>query len=161
MSLCCGLFLLGTWLVVGRANREEPEKPLGGRLVLLLISAGLLRVALAATTRGYAADITTFSAWAGHAAEGLASFYSPGYFADYPPGYIYILWLLGKLRTLLGIDFETPAFLVLLKLPAIMVDCATAGLLFRLARRCSGSASVSCAGNASPRRTCSCSAERR
>ena len=133
-SLCCGLFLLGTWMAAGRTTREGSEAPVGGKLILLLIGAGLLRVALSATTRGYAADITTFSAWAAHAADGLTSFYSPGYFADYPPGYIYLLWLVGKLRLVLGIDFDTPAFLVLLKLPAILADCATAGLLFRLAR---------------------------
>jgi Gpi18-like mannosyltransferase len=147
VSLGCGLFLLVTWMAAGRADREAPEAPVGGKLVLLLLVAGLLRVALAATTRGYAADITTFSAWAGHAAEGLTSFYSPGYFADYPPGYIYLLWLIGKLRIVLGIDFDTPAFLALLKLPAILADCATIWLVFRLARRSwSGTASLILAG---------------
>ncbi len=142
-SLCCGLFLLGTWMAAGRAAREKTETPVGGKLILLLIGAGLLRVMLAATTRGYAADIGTFSAWAAHAADGLTSFYSPGYFADYPPGYIYILWLVGKLRLVLGIDFDTPVFLVLLKLPAILADIATAGILFRLGRRYwSGTASL-------------------
>ena len=135
MSLCCGLFLLGTWMAAGRVTREEAEAPVGGMLTLLLAGAALLRVALAATTRGYAADITTFSAWAAHAADGLTAFYSPGYFADYPPGYIYLLWLIGKLRLVLGIDFDTPVFLVLLKLPAILADIATAGLLFRLGCR--------------------------
>lgn len=134
-SLCCGLFLLGTWMAAGRATREETEAPVGGKLILLLTGAALLRVALSATTKGYAADITTFSAWAAHAADGLTSFYSPGYFADYPPGYIYLLWLVGKLRLVLGIDFDTPAFLVLLKLPAILADIATAGILFRFGRR--------------------------
>ena len=143
MSLCSGLFLLGTWMAAGRSTREETEAPVGGKLTLLLIGAGLLRVALAATTRGYDADITTFSAWAAHAADGLTSFYSPGYFADYPPGYIYLLWLVGKLRLVLEINFGSPAFMVLLKLPAILADCATAGLFFHLARRYwSGTASL-------------------
>jgi Gpi18-like mannosyltransferase len=104
-------------------------------LILLLAAALLSRVALAATIRGYDADIATFSAWAAHAASGLTSFYSPGYFADYPPGYIYLLWLIGKLQLLLGIDFATPAFLVLLKLPAILADIATAALFFLIGRR--------------------------
>ncbi|KAB0670443.1 hypothetical protein F6V30_09865 [Oryzomonas sagensis] len=136
-SLCCGIFLLGAWMAAGRADRHKTEAPasLGSTLTLLLTGAALLRVALAATTRGYAADIGTFSAWAAHAADGLTSFYSPGYFADYPPGYIYLLWLVGKLRLALGIDFDTPVFLVLLKLPAILADIATAGLFFRLGRR--------------------------
>ena len=135
-SLSCGIFFLGTWMASrASATREETEAPVGGKLILLLAGAALLRVALAATTSGYAADIGTFSAWAAHAADGLTSFYSPGYFADYPPGYIYLLWLIGKLRLVLGINFDTPAFLVLLKLPAILADCATAGILFRLGRR--------------------------
>lgn len=142
-SLCCGVFLLATWLVAGRATRLEQVEPVGMKLGLLLVGALLLRVALAATTRGYDADIATFSAWAAHAADGLTSFYSPGYFADYPPGYIYLLWLVGKLRLLMGIDFDTRVFMVLLKFPAILADCATAWLLFRLARRSwSGSASL-------------------
>ena len=95
-SLCCGLFLLGTWMAAGRSTREDPEAPVGGKLALLLIGAALLRVALAVTIRGYATDIATFSAWAAHAADELTSFYSPGYFADYPPGYIYLLWEIGR-----------------------------------------------------------------
>ena len=134
-SLCCGLFLLGAWISANRTPQHETEVPVGGKLILILTGAGLLRVVLAATTTGYTADITTFSAWAAHAADGLTSFYSPGYFADYPPGYIYLLWIVGTVRGLLGIDFDTPAFMVLLKLPAILADCVTAGLLFRLARR--------------------------
>ncbi|MBC8016940.1 MAG: hypothetical protein H7X83_00265 [Verrucomicrobia bacterium] len=134
-SLCCGLFLLGTFMASVRLTRDGAEVSVGGKFALLLIGAGLLRVALAAMTKGYAADIATFSAWAAHAADGLTSFYSPGFFADYPPGYIYLLWLIGKLRLALGIDFDTPAFMVLLKFPAILADCATAWLFFYLARR--------------------------
>jgi Gpi18-like mannosyltransferase len=99
------------------------------------VSAVLIRVVLAATAKGHATDIGTFSAWAGHAALGLGSFYSPGYFADYPPGYIYVLWLVGKLRLLLGLDFGSPAFLVLLKFPAILADCLTVWVIYRLAGR--------------------------
>jgi Gpi18-like mannosyltransferase len=106
----------------------------------------LVRGALALTTKGYGPDIGTFSAWAAHAADGLFSFYSPGYFADYPPGYIYVLWLVGKLRLLLGIDFDTPSFLLILKLPAILADSATVWLLYRLAQRhWSGNAAVAVA----------------
>ncbi len=135
ISICCGLFLLGSWMVANRATGNGLETQTGWKLILLLAGAALLRIALAATTRGYAADITTFSAWAAHAAEGLTSFYSPGFFADYPPGYIYLLWLVGKLRLVIGLDFDTPSFLVLLKLPAILADCATAWLFFRLSQR--------------------------
>jgi dolichyl-phosphate-mannose-protein mannosyltransferase len=146
VSVCCGLFLFGTWLAGASASRLEAGKRDGWKLYLLLAGALLVRVILAASTKGYGPDITTFSAWAAHAADGLTSFYSPGYFADYPPGYIYVLWLVGKLRLLLGLDFGTPAFMVLLKLPASLADTATVWLLYRLARRhWKGNASVALA----------------
>ena len=107
------------------------EKRFG--LAAVLAGALLLRVVLAASVRGHPIDVGTFSAWAGHAAEGLLSFYSPGYFADYPPGYIYVLWLVGKLRALLQTGFDTPVFLVLLKLPAIAADLAASWVIYRLA----------------------------
>jgi len=133
--LCCGIFLMGSWIAANRTTGEETETPVKGKLVLIMIAAALLRIYLSATTSGYEADINTFSAWAGHAAEGLTSFYSPGYFADYPPGYIYLLWLTGKLRLLLGLNFDSPAFMVLLKLPAVLADCITVWFIFGLARR--------------------------
>jgi Gpi18-like mannosyltransferase len=135
-SAGCGFFLVFACWVGTRPATQGGADSRGGRwLFLLLIAALLARTALAATAKGYAADISTFSAWASHAAEGLTAFYSPGYFADYPPGYIYVLWLIGKLRILAGLDFGTPLFMVLLKLPAMLADCATAWLLYRLARR--------------------------
>jgi Gpi18-like mannosyltransferase len=133
-AACCVFFALGTWLVAKRPR--QPGALAGqGSIALLMAGAVLVRVALAATTKGYPADITTFSAWAAHAAEGLTAFYSPGYFADYPPGYIYVLWLIGKLQLSFGLDFDSPAFLVLLKLPAVLADAATVWLLYALAQR--------------------------
>ncbi len=129
------LFLLATWLAAKWAARREDTVIGKWQLIFLFAGALLLRLALAATTRGYGPDIGTFSAWAGHAAENLFAFYSPGYFADYPPGYIYILWLVGKLRLLLGFDFGTPPFILLLKLPSMLADIVTAWLLFRLGQR--------------------------
>jgi len=102
-------------------------------LAAILGGALLLRVVLAASFKGHPIDVGTFSAWAGHAAEGLLSFYSPGYFADYPPGYIYVLWLIGELRALLQTGFDTPGFLVMLKFPAIVADLATVWVIHRLA----------------------------
>lgn len=134
-SICCGVFLLGTWWAAVWTSRLEAGENDNWKLAVLISIGILVRGALALTTKGYGPDIGTFSAWAAHAADGLFTFYSPGYFADYPPGYIYVLWLVGKLRLLLGINFDTPSFLLILKLPAILADSATVWLLYRLAQR--------------------------
>ncbi|MDD2899907.1 MAG: hypothetical protein PHI31_14485 [Desulfuromonadaceae bacterium] len=132
---CCGLFLVCCRVVSKRSSAAATGEGGGRVLALMMAGAFVVRLALAAMTTGHSADIGTFSAWAGHAAEGLTSFYSPGYFADYPPGYMYVLWLVGKARLLLALDFNTPPFLVVLKLPAILADIMTVLILHRLARR--------------------------
>lgn len=132
-AVCAAAFLLGTLAAVS-LFRGRPVS--AWRVLLAILSAALAtRVVLGALTDGHAMDVNTFSAWAGHAADGLLSFYSPGYFADYPPGYIYVLWIVGKLRMAFGLDYGSPGFLLLLKTPAIIADLATVWILYRLARR--------------------------
>jgi Gpi18-like mannosyltransferase len=45
--------------------------------------------------RGYPGDVALFVDWGERIARlGPGSFYQPGYFADYPPAFLYVLWLL-------------------------------------------------------------------
>lgn len=92
------------------------ETPLG--LVVMFAVAFLVRVLIAPYT-GFYADIRLFQIWAGQLNEfGLQRFYAQGTLADYPPGYLYVLWLTGKISA-------TPEYL-LLKLPAIIADLGLA-----------------------------------
>lgn len=56
-------------------------------------------------------------------------------FADYPPGYMYVLWLIGKFCNLLGISLFSVMGSVLVRLPAILADLAVALLLYRRAEK--------------------------
>ena len=63
-----------------------------------IIIAGVAIRLLAARAQGFPSDVGTFMAWGEKlAAVGPARFYEPGYFSDYPPGFLYVLWLLGAL----------------------------------------------------------------
>lgn len=134
IGVCSGVFLLGVYAAQTAGRRTEAQS---SRITILLVLAAAMavRLVLAAMTQGHPTDINCFSCWAGHAAVDLGSFYSGDYFADYPPGYIYILWLVGKTQLLLGVQYPSPEFMVLLKLPAILADVAVAWLLYGLARR--------------------------
>ena len=69
------------------------------------------------------------------AAGGPGQFYQPGYLADYPPGYMYVLWGLGAIAELVR-PFTTVLITPgLVKLPAILADGGVAWLLFLYARR--------------------------
>ena len=66
--------------------------------IALLIVAGVAIRLLVTRAQGFPSDVGTFMAWAEKlAAVGPAHFYEPGYFSDYPPGFLYVLWLLGSL----------------------------------------------------------------
>ena len=100
--------------------------------VLIGTLAIAIKLALAGYYFGYRPDITTFSAWAIELyKQGPMAFYRSGYFADYPPGYMYLLWCVGAIMHYLQLVFATPVFLMVLKMPAILADVLTAWWLFR------------------------------
>ncbi|HJD20778.1 MAG TPA: phospholipid carrier-dependent glycosyltransferase [Candidatus Gemmiger faecigallinarum] len=115
------------------------QTDLAGRRRTLLWVLGLafvLRLVLAAATEGYPYDMSCFTAWGDKLlAEGPANFYSEGYFADYPPGYLYILWLAAALRSALGIAAGSGLSRLLLAVVPAACDCACAALIWQAAVR--------------------------
>ena len=105
---------------------------------MLLGGALLLRLVLALVTDGYPYDMSCFVAWGDKlAAEGPAAFYSEGYFADYPPGYLLVLGLVGAIRAALHIAYESKWTYFLLALVPSLCDCGLAWLVYRTAKRSS------------------------
>jgi Gpi18-like mannosyltransferase len=101
------------------------DTPIG--LVAMFAVALVVRIAIAPYA-GFYGDLRLFRLWAERLADvGPHKFYVKGQFADYPPGYLYILWLLGKVSA-------TPSYL-LLKLPALLGDLALAWIAGTLAGR--------------------------
>ncbi len=109
-------------------------------LPAMLLLGLLLRVAFV-TNEGFKTDVATYAAWAiALAQHGFRSFYSTVGFADYPPGYFYILAVVGHIWTLFGgaHDRSYGVLHVLVKLPAIVADLATGALLYAVVRRFAG-----------------------
>ena len=105
-------------------------------LWVVLALALALRLALALVTEGYPYDMSCFVAWGDKlAAQGPAAFYSEGYFADYPPGYLWVLGLVGAVRAALGIAYESRWTYLLLALVPSVCDCVSAALVYAVARR--------------------------
>lgn len=112
-----------------------PEKHAWARWFWLTMGAcALAQLVLAGSTAGYEADYNTFWAWALRAAEqGFSEFYAEGYFADYPPGGILLLWPLGKLAQLLHVSHTSAFARCLLAVPGILAGTGLAALCYRLA----------------------------
>ncbi len=115
--------------------------------ITLLLLAGLaLRLIIAYVLfpgSGFSTDISSFTSWALTLAHyGPPGFYANAGFADYTPGYLYILWLVGlggqAIAGLLGTD-ATVVIGQLIKLPAILFDLVVAYVLYRIVLAWNGS----------------------
>ena len=111
--------------------------------LLAVLAGGLgLRLVLAYLVfpdQGLSTDLGLFSSWASAlASAGPGAFYAGAAGANYPPGYLYLLWPIGIAGNVLGPILGTSpdrVVLELLKIPAILADLAIAVLLYRAARR--------------------------
>jgi hypothetical protein len=127
----------------GDDHGRPVERFAGALPIVVLLALGLLlRLAIAVVLLpdgGHRSDIGILTDWTRElVANGPGSFYRPdsGYFADYPPVYLYVLWALGLVGSAwsgaFGGSDVTP---ILLKVPFILADLAAAGVLFLLTRQ--------------------------
>ena len=111
------------------------EKKLSGSMLLGGFLLGIfLKLFLAAISSGYESDFHCFSAWADMVFQGgFSAFYRSDAFTDYPPGYMYILWIIGWLKSFL--PASEPLLRILIKLPAILADLFSALLILHLGKK--------------------------
>lgn len=100
--------------------------------VIVFLSQGYL----AYVSVGYAVDLNCFGAWGMRMAEvGPANFYAPDYFCDYPPGFIYILGMLGRIANGFGITLLDWEGQMLIKMFSIPFNVILAYLVYFFAKK--------------------------
>ncbi|MGI8657946.1 MAG: hypothetical protein ACR2K4_04135, partial [Candidatus Limnocylindria bacterium] len=108
-------------------------------LATILLLGLALRVFIAGVylpLSGFSIDIGDFTAWGQRLASvGPGAFYESSYFSDYPPGYLYVLWLLGGIGGIIAPLVGQDATGGLVKIPAILADIGVAWLLFVICER--------------------------
>ncbi|HEX6923692.1 MAG TPA: glycosyltransferase family 39 protein, partial [Bacillales bacterium] len=136
--------LLFVWLYHGGAFREQhldkKRVLLSSRelrtTVIVFGLALLARLLVAPLIAGHPIDYRDFVIWAGHAAsDGISHFYNGEMFTDYPPGYVYVLYGIGLLKNVFSLGMNSPAMMILIKLPAILADLLTGYFLYKLAQK--------------------------
>jgi predicted membrane-bound dolichyl-phosphate-mannose-protein mannosyltransferase len=126
------LFAYALWTYAEPLVRAR-DRAFGSVLLGLLVLWGLKTLALIIFT-GYALDLGTFEAWAMRMASvGPARMYASGYFLDYPPGYLYVLWWAGWVGSLLGANGA--AFRIIVESPGLAADFLMAALAYVFFRR--------------------------
>jgi dolichyl-phosphate-mannose--protein O-mannosyl transferase/Gpi18-like mannosyltransferase len=107
-----------------------------------MLAGGLLLRLFFIGNEGFKTDVQTFVAWAMALAEhGLGSFYNATNFADYPPGYFYVLAVVGWIWETFFKSFDGGHYVVIaamVKLPAILADLGIGVLVYAIVRRFAG-----------------------
>lgn len=135
--VACMFALLYTKTIRVPSMAGFAEDRQGQQIFLVLLVAFLFRTVLSVLFVGHSTDISCFLGWANNMVEyGPGGFYFSGMFADYPPGYMYVLWLLGGIGKLLQLPWGSAAMILLIKLPSIAADLILAYLVYRIAKRC-------------------------
>lgn len=104
-------------------------------VLFFLIGVILFKVLLAPVIEGFPNDIACFKSWSYHAATRLTSFYKGDFFCDYPPLYIYVLSIVGKIIHIFRLSYSSNAALILIKMPSIIAEAVTGYIIFYEARK--------------------------
>ena len=137
-AIGAGVFGGAVLLLAGRKFSRDSLKKRGFALwaSLLFLGALSLRLYLGYSSEGFTTDLDTFKSWANLAnSVGFGQIYHEDIFLDYPPGYLYVLVFLEKLRLLLGLPMESQAYSLLIKMPSILADLLCGGAVLLLAQR--------------------------
>ena len=118
--------------VVSLANPQD--RSIGLTIfVAVMVVAFLLRVIIGGVYHGHEQDMSCFIAWADMVYnDGFHKFYET-MTEGYPPGYIYILYVIGWLRHLFSIPWDSATSDILTKMPSILTDMGMGYLIYKVA----------------------------
>jgi Gpi18-like mannosyltransferase len=112
---------------------DDPDSGLTAAL-LALGALAAVKLLLMPLFPGFGPDVGDYQAWAGQIATfGPAHTYEQGFFLDYPPGYLYALWVVGLIGRFVGATGNV--YRVIIESPAILADFALALLMYAFVRR--------------------------
>lgn len=137
-AIGAGVFGGAVLLLAGRKFSRDSLEKRGFALWASLLFLGTLslRLYLGYSSEGFTTDLDTFKSWANLAnSVGFGQIYHEDIFLDYPPGYLYVLVFLEKLRLLLRLPMESQAYSLLIKMPSILADLFCGGTVLLLAQR--------------------------
>lgn len=136
LLVLCGSFCISD-AASGRHSEVISSNALPIATFVTALSLGLiLRLILGYNTTGFSLDISCFKAWAMYTHEvGFNSMYYSDFFIDYPPGYLYMLYLMEFFRRLFFIPDYSQTFILLIKLIPILSDIGCTAIIWVLARK--------------------------
>lgn len=126
--------LLAIYIFYCKTEDNIPHINKKHTLSIIIVAGLLIRIIPAFFYPGHETDMPCFNAWSDMLKNnGFPAFYTSDSFTDYPPGYMYILYLLGFVKDIFGQG--TIGTYVILKLPAIISDILCGVLVYKLCEK--------------------------
>lgn len=129
-----GLIITATLIFTSKIYAKNKIEYKDTHLIKYITMIALtIRIIIAPIIEGHDLDMNCFKAWASMAANDLTTFYVNGVFADYPPLYMYVLFIVEKIRLSLGNSY--PLHIIMIKLPSILADVVTGYLIYTFSNK--------------------------
>lgn len=129
-----GFFALWTYYLSPALKRSKRGEENAVYIILLTAVSAAVHIICSVKYQGHTTDMNCFNGWSSMIFnDGISNFYSSDAFTDYPPGYMYVLYVIGAIRSVL--DPSDGALWLLLKTPAIICDLITGILIYKIAKK--------------------------
>ena len=143
ITIFTAVYVLLLWWAYRSITDSEKIKESVGRKETIIFAALIFvitafKVWLSSSFYGHSSDMSLFSAWSYVGAEGgLSEFYGAmgkEYYVDYPPIYLYVLTVVGKVSALFNISYGSNVHVAVIKFIPILADTVTSLLVFKKSR---------------------------
>lgn len=134
--LLTGFFAVAAWVLHIEDLIKKPIGKTNSRVyIAVILAVGLaVRVIAAVSYRGHTTDMNCFIGWSDNIFKnGISQFYLSDGFHDYPPGYVYVMWVLGAIKNLVGL--QGAGLWLLVKMPSIICDLLIGWLAYKAANK--------------------------
>lgn len=135
-TILFALGLMSLWAYYLGPQIRKGQKSADNAVYIIGITAAavIIRFVCAFKYSGHPYDMNCFTYWSSMIFnDGIGNFYTSDVFTDYPPGYMYVLYVIGAIRSLL--NPSDGSLWLLTKLPAIICDIITGYLIYKLAKK--------------------------
>lgn len=140
-----GLMIIGLWglyrlwftkEVTGRTVSNKNDTRVNWVNILLVLGAAFIfKGIMAVQNEGYVSDLNCFRIWSDMIREhGISKFYYIDEGNGYPPGYMFVLWIIALVRQLFGIETYSDAGLFMIKLVPMLCDLGAGFLIYKIAK---------------------------
>ncbi len=122
--------------VAGRVVTDKNHDKVNWMNILLVLGvAFIIKSIMAVKNEGYVSDLDCFRIWSDMIREhGIPQFYHVDQGNGYPPGYMFVLWIVAWVRQIVGIETYSGGGLFMIKLVPILCDLGAGFFIYKFAK---------------------------